>query len=857
MEDSKLKINWLLAALVVFIGAGVTVTKADTVVCEPQGGVNPTHPSIYWYDVTPTAFGRCDFHVRVFDSNPSNYTNWTLPDPNWQFSVHQVGSEWWASWWSPGCGTAIFSTFRFQFENQNPSIWSDWTTTIDGSSSPYAQVVDISANHRSEQDGDGYRVHVPMTEEPVFYKWVQWPDLSDINGIDVDATHWGPYPPMWDMQLLADDFYCNKTGPITDIYIWGSFYDDMLPTTGPNGVEFWLDIFNDNPSGPNGWSEPNQWLWTRTFYKGEFDVWPYSQALAEGYYSPCTGLYKTISDSNCWLYHFNIDPCNAFVQEQGNTYWLVVQALPDTYPWDPNVRFGWKTSTNHWKDDAVWATGWTGGHGPWQELRYPTGHPFEGDSIDLAFALSGIAKPLPPPVTYVDPNAPGSNNGSSWFNAYNHLQDALAYLGAQVIWVADGTYYPDTNSVIPGGSGNRFDSFTLRNGLAIYGGFAGFGAPNPDARDIKLYETILSGDLSRNDVYVSNPCNLASDLSRAENSYHVVTGSFTDATAILDGFTITGGNADSGSWPDNSGGGMFNNVADCTVNKCKSVENSADGGGGAMWNGGQSTLRVSNCIFYRNAGDDGGGAILNHESSPTLVNCSFISNKGCVSSNNGGGVYNMHNSHPTIMNCLFSNNSAQYGGGVSNIVGSCPTITNCTLSANLATGWCGGINNYNGSFPIINNCIVWDNSAAQIWDSLNSAAIVSYSDVQGGWWGAGINNINADPCFVDPNGANNTIGTLDDNFRLLWTSPCIDIGSNIAVPPDTADLDIDGITAEQTPLDLENHHRFEDGDLNGSFIIDMGAYEFGYIYLGDLDGDGDVDFVDFSIMASNWLLGVP
>jgi len=102
---------------------------------------------------------------------------------------------------------------------------------------------------------------------------------------------------------------------------------------------------------------------------------------------------------------------------------------------------------------------------------------------------------------------------------------------------------------------------------------------------------------------------------------------------------------------------------------------------------------------------------------------------------------------------------------------------------------------------------------------------------------------------VDPDGADNTIGTLDDNFRLLWTSPCIDKGSNILVPPDTADLDIDNITAEQTPLDLDNHHRFEDGDINGSFIIDMGAYEFGFIYLGDL--------IDLSILCNNWLVGVP
>ena len=45
---------------------------------------------------------------------------------------------------------------------------------------------------------------------------------------------------------------------------------------------------------------------------------------------------------------------------------------------------------------------------------------------------------------YVDVDASGSNDGSSWTNAYIYLQDALdVAVSGNDIWVAKGTYYPD------------------------------------------------------------------------------------------------------------------------------------------------------------------------------------------------------------------------------------------------------------------------------------------------------------------------------------------------------------------------------------------------------------------------------
>lgn len=163
-------------------------------------------------------------------------------------------------------------------------------------------------------------------------------------------------------------------------------------------------------------------------------------------------------------------------------------------------------------------------------------------------------------IIYVDANASGANDGSSWTDAYNYLQDAFADANSNgdvnEIWVAEGIYKPDK-----GGSsntpGDRTATFQLINGVAIRGGYGEFGAVEPNARDVNGYETILSGDLDGNDVEVIDPCDLLDEPTRSENSYHVVTGSGTDETAVLDGFTITASTAN-GSYPDGSGGGMYN-----------------------------------------------------------------------------------------------------------------------------------------------------------------------------------------------------------------------------------------------------------------------------------------------------------
>jgi hypothetical protein len=172
---------------------------------------------------------------------------------------------------------------------------------------------------------------------------------------------------------------------------------------------------------------------------------------------------------------------------------------------------------------------------------------------------------------YVDANATGANNGLSWTDAFNYLQDALAVAQeADHIWVAEGVYKPDANTAEPNGSGDRQATFQLKNGMAIYGGFAG-GETKLSQRDWEAHETILSGDIGTPDV-------------STDNSYHVVTGSGTDPNAVLDGFTITAGNAN-GTGEDENGAGMHNNSGSPTVVNCTFSRNSAADVGGGMYNG--------------------------------------------------------------------------------------------------------------------------------------------------------------------------------------------------------------------------------------------------------------------------------
>ena len=156
-------------------------------------------------------------------------------------------------------------------------------------------------------------------------------------------------------------------------------------------------------------------------------------------------------------------------------------------------------------------------------------------------------------------------------------------------------------------------------------------------------------------------------------------------------------------------------------------------------------------------------------------------------------------------------------------------LTNCTFISNTSQrSETGGFVNQKRCSSILTNCILWENTARRDDNDVESAQIrvgkivVNNCCIQG-WSGnlGGIRNFGSDPLFVDPNGPDDKIGTLDDNLRLSLGSPCRDVGDNSALPADTADLDKDGDPNEPIPFDIEGKPRI----LNR--VVDLGAYEGG------------------------------
>ena len=324
------------------------------------------------------------------------------------------------------------------------------------------------------------------------------------------------------------------------------------------------------------------------------------------------------------------------------------------------------------------------------------------------------------PICRVATSGTSAGNGSDWTTQAMALQTALTTSACTEIWVAAGTYTPTSGS-------DRTISFNLHPGVAVYGGFFGTETQR-SARNPAANITTLSGEIGA-------PGN-------GDNSFHVIfingtTGSIT-ASTVLDGFTISGGNANGSTDPQFNGGGMYcngqgnGNQCSPTLSGLTFSGNTAFYSGGGMYNNGQSSGTsnpiLNNLNFAGNVAETGyGGGMYNNGggglSSPTLSNVTFSDNSAQVG---GGAIYNMGysagNSSPTLDNVSFSGNHVQYGGGAMFNDGnghgvSNPTLSNVTFSDNGGGNSGGAVYNYgayNGtSSPTFNNVTFSGNSAQQ------------------------------------------------------------------------------------------------------------------------------------------------
>jgi parallel beta-helix repeat protein len=239
-------------------------------------------------------------------------------------------------------------------------------------------------------------------------------------------------------------------------------------------------------------------------------------------------------------------------------------------------------------------------------------------------------------------------------------------------------------------------------------------------------------------------------------NYHVVQCvNGEDANTILEGFTITGGDAN-GIDARNQGGGMYNRDSSPTVTNCTFTGNSAGYGGGMLND--SSSPTVTDCIFIDNTATDFGGGIENYDGgSPTVTNCLFIGN----TAGHGGGMMN-NGCSPTVTDCNFSGNSAGYGGGMYN-TGSSPTVTNCTFTDNTATYYGGGMYNNNSS-PTVINCTFSENSANEgggMCAQGGSPRIINCnfrSNTARNNWGGGMWNFGGSPTVTNCTFSENSAG---------------------------------------------------------------------------------------------------
>jgi hypothetical protein len=310
-------------------------------------------------------------------------------------------------------------------------------------------------------------------------------------------------------------------------------------------------------------------------------------------------------------------------------------------------------------------------------------------------------------IIYVDDDATGENNGTSWENAYCYLQDALANAKyGDEIRVAQGFYRPDCRSSHPHGTGDRSAAFELINGVKIIGGYAGLGTSNPNDRS---YDSILHGCLGTENTSVTSLNELILYDSPQNNSYHVIKALNINDTSVLDGLFIMGGYAN-GEGIDHNGGGMYCQNSNLSLINCTFYLNYAVYGGG-LFND-YSEPYIGGCLFQENSGvsvqenfEGGGGGIYNYNSNPFIEQCSYYWNE---TDGWGGGIFN-HDCQPIIVSTHFIENSAHWGGGICNM-GSDPAIWYCTFRGNRANAEGGGIQTEYGN-PNLFNCIFTDNNA--------------------------------------------------------------------------------------------------------------------------------------------------
>jgi streptogramin lyase len=442
--------------------------------------------------------------------------------------------------------------------------------------------------------------------------------------------------------------------------------------------------------------------------------------------------------------------------------------------------------------------------------------------------VTPTAVPPVPGVVYVDSRATGGgNNGTSWANAFLDLQSGLAAATAgKELWVAQGTYTPTAGT-------DRAATFLLRSAVGVDGGFDGTETSR-NQRDWTAHRTVLSGDIGV-------------PHESSDNSYHVVSANGVDATAVLDGFTISGGNADgppSGACGAACGGGLSLTSSSITLRNLTVTGNRASSSGGGLANVNSAFSNPgSNLSDVRVIGNGAarGGGIYNQSAKLWLIRSTLTANTGTgaglynasgnvsiwntVLSGNGspstdGGAVYSDRGFLAMINSVATRNQAALGGAlfIAGDVSSSVDIGMSTIAGNTAMQGGGGVWATGRTVQVISSIL--SSNTAPVAPQMNQGVAVMGSDIQGSGgsfsWDTNLGsdggtNIDADPLFID---------LAAGDVRVQAASPVINRGVTSRLPADFADLDGDGVMEQEgIPVDLGGNPRVVDGSL------DMGAYE--------------------------------
>lgn len=415
---------------------------------------------------------------------------------------------------------------------------------------------------------------------------------------------------------------------------------------------------------------------------------------------------------------------------------------------------------------------------------------------------------------YVDANATGLANGTSWTDAFTDLQPALLVANTgDAVWVALGTYYPTSDT-------NRDSTFDFHDQIDVLGGFVG-NETSPSQRNPNN-RSILSG-------------NIGDPNDSTDNSKHVswIYDSFVSMT--LDGFVIEDGYSE-----NSSGAAVYTHDGLLTLVNCI-FRNNYSAWGGAVCST-TSSMDFIDCVFENNHGIFGGAYQCWGGTDDRFFNCDFINN---TSQQTGGAITAQLNTHIALENCRFFGNEARSGGAiyiedsgrvtsVNNIIdgnradsGAAVFVTgasvfwacNSIVVQNRATETGGGVFVDQGTTTLFNSILRANMAAMNNQNIAGDTTAFNFGNCNLEMMRPGPGNMTSNPLFVDPDGPDNIPGNLDDDFHFLPNAPGINSADSLDMVRDRFDRNNNGDTTEIFPFDLDLNPRVRGGNL------DRGPYE--------------------------------